>query len=54
MPLKVLYYGHPSAMIFCPEEFSSTPELQQKLIDYAGGCVQPCFGSFEDKFWMEF
>ena len=41
-------------MLFCPEEFSSTPGLQQKLIDYAGGCVQPGYHYSEDKFWMEF
>ena len=44
----VMNSWHPSAMIFCPEEFSSTPRLQQKLIDYAGGCVQPGFDNFED------
>ena len=42
----VMNSWHPSAMILCPEEFSSTPGLQQKLI--------PGFNNFEDKFRMEF
>jgi len=36
------------------EEFSSTSGLQQKLIDYAGGCVQLGFDYFKDQFWKEF
>ncbi len=36
------------------EEFSTTPGLQQKLIDYAADCVQPGYDYFENKFWTEF
>ena len=36
------------------EEFSTTPGLLQKLIDYAAGCVQPGFDYLENKLWTEF
>lgn len=53
--VQVKYWPNTRAVAWrLAEEFNTTPGLQQKLNDYATGCVQPGFDYFEDKFWTEF